>query len=463
MSVELRVHSGALTGRTFRFDQPTVVIGRQPTCDIAFHPTEDRDVSGTHAEIRLDGHAAFVRDTGSTNGTWVNGVRINGEHELVDGDFVSFGEQGPRVAVGMAPVGRDAPRLTRDPPPTRVSSSAAPVGSTPPRRDTTMRIAEAVKHSTRGLQRTLIAVTVMLGLAAIGAYLYGKQQSDRVIARLLAQNEALGSQYADAIAKLNGRSSGLDTALRSAKREIDALNSKLRSGGGSLNVEEMSQQLASANRRAASLVGQANMDLTAINERSGKAVALLVVEMPDGSKSAATGFTVNDKGLLVTNRHAVREGKDGPLPTRIAVKFAETDRWLRAHVVRISEGDDDIAILQIDAPGPFPAVAGIAAAGDRPRVGQPVAIIGFPLGVDIGIEGGGLKGAAHASLNPGTVSKLIDSHTQIDGYAAQGSSGSPVFDSRGFVIGVVYGGPTEAQGRIVYAVPVTRLAAELAR
>jgi len=316
-----------------------------------------------------------------------------------------------------------------------------------------MRIAEAVKHSTRGLQRTLIAVTVVLGLAAIGAYLYGKQQSDKVIARLLAQNETLGSQYVDAIAKLNGRSSGLDTALRAAKKEIDALNSKLKSGGGSLNVEEMSQQLTAANSRAASLVGQANMDLTAINERSGKAVALLVVEMPDGSKSAA----------LVTNRHAVREGKDGPLPTRIAVKFAETDRWLRAHVVRISEGEDDIAILQIDAPGPFPAVAGIAGAGDRPRVGQPVAIIGFPLGVDIGIEGGGLKGAAHASLNPGTVSKSIDSHTQIDGYAAQGSSGSPVFDSRGFVVGVVYGGPTEAQGRIVYAVPVARLAAELAR
>ena len=461
MSVELRVHSGALTGRTFRFDQPTVVIGRQPTCDIAFDPVEDRDVSGKHAEIRLDGNRAFVRDSGSTNGTWVNGVRIGGEHELVDGDFVSFGVDGPRLAVGLATPARASGGGA--PPPTRVSSSsAAPAAAAgPPRRDTTMRIAEAVKQSTRGLQRTLIAVTVVLGVGAIGAYLYGKQQSDKVIARLLAQNDSLGAQYASAIGKLDGKSSGLDTALRAAKQEIDALNKRLRSGSGSVDVEEMSRRLSDANSRAAALVGQANMDLTAINDRSGRAVVLLVVENADGSKSAASGFSVNDKGLLVTNRHAVREG--GLPPTRIAVKFSETDKWLRAHVVRVSDGDDDLAVLQLDAPGPFPFVAGVGTAADLPRVGQPVAIIGYPLGLDIATESGTLKGAAHATLNPGTVSKSIEARTQIDGYAAQGSSGSPVFDSRGFVIGVVFGGPTEAQGRIVYAVPITRLAAELAR
>jgi hypothetical protein len=461
MSVELRVHSGALTGRTFRFDQPTVVIGRQPTCDIAFDPVEDRDVSGKHAEIRLDGHRAFVRDTGSTNGTWVNGVRIAGEQELVDGDFVSFGKDGPRLAVGLATPARASGAGA--PPPTRVSSSnVAPAAAAgPPRRDTTMRIAEAVQQSTRGLQRTLIGVTIVLGLGAIGAYMYGKRESDKLIAELIAQNSALGARYDSALTKMNGRSSGLDTALRAAKQEIDALNRKLRAGGGSVDVEEMKKRLADATSRASALVGQANMDLSAINEKSGKAVVLLVVEMPDGSKAAASGFAINDKGLIVTNRHAVREA--GVQATRIAVKFAETDKWLRAHVVRVNEGDDDLAVLQLDAPGPFPVVAGVGTATDAPRVGQPVAIIGFPLGLDIATEGGTLKGAAHATLNSGTVSKSVDARTQIDGYAAQGSSGSPVFDNRGFVIGVVFGGPTEAQGRIVYAVPVARLAAELAK
>ncbi len=45
--------------------------------------------------------------------------------------------------------------------------------------------------------------------------------------------------------------------------------------------------------------------------------------------------------------------------------------------------------------------------------------------------------------------------------AAQGSSGSPVFDAREVVIGVIYGGAADSGGRSVYAVSVDRLAAQL--
>ncbi|MGH2406136.1 MAG: hypothetical protein ACRDGN_17005, partial [bacterium] len=40
-----------------------------------------------------------------------------------------------------------------------------------------------------------------------------------------------------------------------------------------------------------------------------------------------------------------------------------------------------------------------------------------------------------------------------DGYGAPGSSGSPIFDREGKVIGVLYGGQGESQGKIVFAVP----------
>ena len=40
----------------------------------------------------------------------------------------------------------------------------------------------------------------------------------------------------------------------------------------------------------------------------------------------------------------------------------------------------------------------------------------------------------------GTISKRLDDVLQIDSYAGKGSSGSPVFDVRGHVVGVVYGG-----------------------
>jgi S1-C subfamily serine protease len=52
---------------------------------------------------------------------------------------------------------------------------------------------------------------------------------------------------------------------------------------------------------------------------------------------------------------------------------------------------------------------------------------------------------------------------QVDAFAGQGSSGSPVFDAEGHVVGVVYGGATESAGRIVYAVPASRVLAALPR
>jgi len=68
---------------------------------------------------------------------------------------------------------------------------------------------------------------------------------------------------------------------------------------------------------------------------------------------------------------------------------------------------------------------------------------------------------ARSSLSAGTVSKNLATVLQVDAYAGEGSSGSPVFDAKGHVIGVVYGAARESQGRIVYAVPGSAVAAFL--
>jgi S1-C subfamily serine protease len=51
---------------------------------------------------------------------------------------------------------------------------------------------------------------------------------------------------------------------------------------------------------------------------------------------------------------------------------------------------------------------------------------------------------------------------QIDAFASHGSSGSPVFDAHGHVIGVVWGGAPNTAGRIVFATPADQIAALLA-
>ena len=50
----------------------------------------DPNVSRNHAEIRPQGDRFVVVDLGSTNGTRVNGVRVDTQL-LQDGDEVSFG------------------------------------------------------------------------------------------------------------------------------------------------------------------------------------------------------------------------------------------------------------------------------------------------------------------------------------------------------------------------------------
>src|SRR5688572_2836211 len=56
-------------------------------------------VSGVHAELRMEGGELIVKDLGSTNGTFVNGARLDGECVLRSGDLLQFAEVVFRVAL----------------------------------------------------------------------------------------------------------------------------------------------------------------------------------------------------------------------------------------------------------------------------------------------------------------------------------------------------------------------------
>jgi hypothetical protein len=54
-------------------------IGRLPDCDIFIN---DANVSKMHAELIINNDNVTVRDLGSTNGTYVNGIRLQGSQIL---------------------------------------------------------------------------------------------------------------------------------------------------------------------------------------------------------------------------------------------------------------------------------------------------------------------------------------------------------------------------------------------
>ena len=449
MPIELRILGGARAGYSEAFEKPVIALGRHPMSDFRFDPKQDLDVSTRHGEIRSADGTYVIVDSKSTNGTFVNGKRIPPFQpcELHDQDVIAFGEHGPTVAVRLAnksgsPIATTVRQEVK--PPTDVVSGKL-AATMPPRRSTGERVALAVNQQTRHLRIAVIVTVVVLGGLAMGIYLRSlrdKAARDDEIKALFAANAQITKDFET---RLQG-----DTLLtRNLQRHNDSLTRAVRDA-------KSAQQSVSAQaelKRSQDLQRKFSaMDLPAVREANDGAVVLISTQL--GTQTfESTGFSVSAAGLLVTNRHVVLDSTGNA--TRIRVKFANTRNWLRARIVKVDDDPTiDLALLQIDgAAGPFPRVRQVASAVDTP-VGGSIVTIGYPLGTETPMDGP----AAKTSLTMGTISKVVSDVLQIDSFVSHGSSGSPVFDQHGHVIGVVYGGPADAAGRIAYAVPAARIA-----
>ena len=130
---------------------------------------------------------------------------------------------------------------------------------------------------------------------------------------------------------------------------------------------------------------------------------------------------------------------------------------LHARLERVAP-DVDIATVRITDPGTYPVVQGLKADPAGTEVGDPIALIGYPLGLDMPMG----SGVVNTTLAPGTIGKILpDSLLQLDAYSGTGASGSPILDRSGQVIGLEFGGLRESGGRIVLGLPIRRALALL--
>ncbi len=145
-------------------------------------------------------------------------------------------------------------------------------------------------------------------------------------------------------------------------------------------------------------------------------------EAPARPASAlGSGFVVDPDGYVVTNNHVI----DGA--SEIRVKMAD-QREYPATVVG-TDPDTDLALLKVSAPEPLPSVAfGDSAAL---RVGDPVIAVGNPFGLG-GTVTSGIVSARARSIDGGAYVDFI----QTDAAINRGSSGGPLFDTEGRVVGV---------------------------
>ena len=83
------MRSGELKGQRFPIRVPVVNIGRAEYNDIV---VPDPSVSSAHAKIQLREGIWMLADIGSTNGSFVDGERVEDEAPLAPGAIIRFGD-----------------------------------------------------------------------------------------------------------------------------------------------------------------------------------------------------------------------------------------------------------------------------------------------------------------------------------------------------------------------------------
>jgi S1-C subfamily serine protease len=139
-----------------------------------------------------------------------------------------------------------------------------------------------------------------------------------------------------------------------------------------------------------------------------------------GFLATGTGFII-DEHTLVTNRHVIEDSS--------SLEISTYDGHTAQATAARSTTAADIAIVRVEES--LPVAAKLA---DRdPQVGDAITVIGYPEGGRLTTTSGIVLGAVEDPLN-GSVGTVLGTSAQVE----PGSSGSPVLDADGEVVGVIY-------------------------
>ena len=168
------------------------------------------------------------------------------------------------------------------------------------------------------------------------------------------------------------------------------------------------------------------------------AVAIETFDARDNTVARGSGFFIsNDR--IITNRHVIERS------SRVEIHLLDGKKFPVKGVLAV-DGEGDLALLQVDVPRalavPLPIIQSV------PQEGESIVVIGNPFG----LEGSVSNGIVSAVREISGYGKII----QITASISPGSSGSPVVNMAGQVIGVATLQAAEGQN-LNFAVPSERI------
>ncbi|MCU1280347.1 MAG: Methylcrotonyl-CoA carboxylase biotin-containing subunit protein [bacterium] len=422
MKLQIDIVGGARVGERLTLDAggKPIRIGRHPDNDVAFDAERDRDASGRHAELRIDGGQLWLYDLGSANGTRLQGLRVAGKAPVPPGAEIEFGAGGPRVRVGYEGAGPLIPATIANPnaklPPGTVAGGK--VGQ----RTVALMIEQALSRARREPERLRVLVVALAALLVVTV--------GGVVVAYRLRPPADVTLRREMVKIMEQQRAASDADRATLQKKLDELSGKLqhaggRSGGGA--------DIAKGNRAA---------------------IWLVAVHAPSGQEEGfCSAFAVADD-RLVTNAHCVAAAEDLRRRGGQIVVVQNGDARLRLPVERMRRVrgfvpggaiiSPDVGWLKVD--GKLPSKVTLAAAQEFQALGtgDPMFTYGFP---------GRLAdvSAPEATFVEGVVGRI----TTIDGRAGDvkelrliqhsaftsgGTSGSPIFNAAGHVVAVNTGG-----------------------
>jgi hypothetical protein len=457
--------AGTLAGRKVELDLPVVRFGRAPGNEVVFHAENDRQASSHHAELRVEAGRLVIYDQNSANGLFVNERRVQSA-PIASGDVLGFGTGGPRVrlvvlaatvavpAPGVVPAG--PPPAVFAPPPAGPGPAAgfAPGPGPPPPAAPALAPGQRVGARTVAvmIDQALLQARARAGAVGQGAT-FVKSMVEQAVTRstrkfkialalalviilaggaggawYLRERSMLGASERDQIVK---EIAGLarESERRAAAKERADLEKR---------IADLSKQLSRMQ------TGGPGADIAA---RNRGAVYLLIGTYGAQEAPFCTGFAVRPSALA-TNAHCVYAAKrlQGQGASILAVLNGRGDTRYRVTRMVPHPGYDpgrlgsDAGLMVVD--GTLARTVRVATAKELRAVSQGMTMytLGFPGALAI-------AQMPEATITQGVISRIMtpekvpgrfdDAHVlQHTAYVTGGTSGSPIFDVTGTVIGI---------------------------